>query len=97
MVPIIKQIPTYSKYWTFTLDHLQEIVEPRDGLRKGLFLGPFLMLVAQISPHGETMRNASNEVDLPRLACLGEDFLGFVAEGPCEDLVDFYMVANLVG
>lgn len=71
---------------------LQVLVEPHDGLAESLFLGPLLGLVAQVGAHGEAVRDAAEQVDLPGLAGLDEGFFGLVAQLGGEDRVGFYYI-----
>lgn len=66
------------------------VSEPSDGLHEGLLLGELVLGLAQVGADGETVGDAAEQVDLPRLAGLDEDTLRLVAQLSGEDLVDFY-------
>lgn len=68
---------------------LQVEPEPLHSLAEGLFLGPFLVLVAQVSTDSKPVRNAAEKRDLPWLAGLDEGTLRLMAELGGEDLVVF--------
>lgn len=69
---------------------LQVLVEPRNGLAKGLLLGPLLDGIAQIGAHAEAVRHPAEQVDLPGLAGLDQSLLGLVAELGGEDRVGLW-------
>ena len=69
------------------MDSEQPRVEPGDGLQEGLLLGPALVLLARVAADREAMHDATVQVDLVRLAALGQDLLGLVALLGGEDLV----------
>lgn len=71
---------------------LQVLVEPNNSLAESLLLGPLLGLVVQVTADGEAVRNAAEQVDLPRLASLDESLLGLVAELSGEDAVGLCFV-----
>ena len=49
---------------------------------------------AEVRADGEAVRHATEQVDLPGVACLDEGFLGLVAELGGEDLVDLFGVVS---
>lgn len=61
------------------------LVEPDNGLAEGLLLGPLLLGVVQITAHGKSVGDATEQVDLPMLGSLDENILGLVAELSGED------------
>lgn len=67
----------------------QVLVEPGDGLDKGLLLGKLLLLVVQVAADREAVRGAGEEVDLVRLLGLDENLLRLVALLGREDGVGF--------
>lgn len=73
-----------------TLHDLQVLVEPVHSLGEGLLLSKLERLVAQVGTDGESVGDATVEVDLPGLASLDQGSLGLVAELGGEDIVDFY-------
>ena len=73
---------------------LQILVEPHNSLAEGLLLGELVMRDAEVRADGEAVRHATEQVDLPGVACLDEGFLGLVAELGGEDLVDLFGVVS---
>lgn len=65
----------------------QVLVEPGDGLHKGLLLGKLLLLVGEVGADGEAVRRGGEEVDLVGLLRLRENLLGPVALRGREDAV----------
>lgn len=57
----------------------QVLIEPGDGLEKGLLLGKLLLLVAEVAADREAVRGGGEEVDLVGLLGLGENLLRLVA------------------
>ena len=57
----------------------QELVEPSNGLQKGLFLRELLNLYRKVATHGKPVFDAREEVDLIRLTSFLEDLLRLVA------------------
>jgi hypothetical protein len=64
---------------------LQVLVEPGNGLDKGLLLSPLLDLNVQITADGEAVGDAAEEVDLPGVTGLDQGVLRLVAELGGED------------
>jgi hypothetical protein len=65
------------------------LVEPIDSLAKRLLLGELVVLVAQIRTNGETVGDATVQVQLPVLSSLDQDLLRLVTESGCEDVINF--------
>lgn len=87
-IPIRNALPLY-KSKSNAVHSLQVLVEPNNSLAERLLLGPLLNLVTQIGTNGEAVRDAAEQVDLPRVTSLNQSFLGFVTELGCEDRVGF--------
>jgi hypothetical protein len=68
---------------------LQVLAEPGHSLAKGLLLGELVVLVAQVGTDSEAVGDTAVQVDLPGISGLDQDLLGLMAEGGCEDVVDF--------
>jgi hypothetical protein len=62
-------------------------VEPRNCLVESLLLGVSLDLLARVTADREAVGDAAVQVDLVRVAALGQDLLGLVALLGGEDLV----------
>lgn len=54
-------------------------MEPSNRLIESLLLRPSLMIVGQVSPDCKSMYNATEEINLPRLARFDEDSFGLIA------------------
>jgi hypothetical protein len=74
---------------------LQVLVEPGHSLAKSLLFGELVVLVAQVGTDSEAVGDTAVQVDLPRISGLDQDLLGLMAEGGCEDVVDFFIGSTL--
>lgn len=72
-----------------TLGTSQGVGIPCQRLQKGLLLGELVLGHAQVSTNGESVLDSAEEIDLPALACLGQNGFGFVTELRGEDTVNF--------
>lgn len=62
-------------------------VEPGHSLQEGLLLGELVLRLAQVRADGESVHNATEEVDLIRLTGLDQDVLRLVTELTGENAV----------
>lgn len=52
---------------------VQYVVEPSQGLQESLLVSIFVLLHSQVPSSRESMHHSTEEVDLPRLTCLGKN------------------------
>jgi hypothetical protein len=65
------------------------LIEPSNGLEKGLLLGEPLQLVAGVTADGEPVNDATEQVDLVGLLGLDENLLRLMPLFRREDVVCF--------